>query len=44
MDAAGWAAHQPEASSRDVDISVFLKSIARAFLVVEFLAGEPSIP
>jgi hypothetical protein len=44
MDAAGWAAHQPEASKRDVDISVFLKRIGWAFVVAEFFAGQPSIP
>jgi hypothetical protein len=44
MDAGGWAAHQPEASNRDVEISVFLKRITRAFLAVEFFTEEPSIP
>jgi hypothetical protein len=43
MDAAGWAAHQLEASNRDVEIRVFLKRIARAS-VVEFFAEGPSIP
>jgi hypothetical protein len=44
MDAGGWAAHQPETSNRDVEISVSLKRIASALLVDEFLAAEHSIP